>query len=72
MIRSSIDMTATINRMWMNPPSVKDVTIPSNHKIIRITAMVYSMKDLFGFVKRKRLLREPEGMSVRQRTHLKV
>jgi hypothetical protein len=58
--------------MWMNPPSVKDVTIPSNHKIIRITAMVYSMKDLFGFVKRKRLLREPEGMSVRQRTHLKV
>jgi hypothetical protein len=38
--RIKIDMTATTNRMWMNPLIVYAVTIPSNQSTIRITAIV--------------------------------
>ena len=35
-----IDTTANTRRMWINPPIVYDVTIPSNHITIKTTAIV--------------------------------
>jgi hypothetical protein len=32
--------------MWIKPPSVYDVTIPSNHKIISRTKIVQSIEHL--------------------------
>jgi hypothetical protein len=34
------------SRIWMRPPIVYDVTIPSNQRIIRIVAIVISMVSL--------------------------
>jgi len=40
---TSIMMTAITSRMWMNPPIEELVTIPSSHRTINITAIVYNM-----------------------------
>jgi hypothetical protein len=40
MSRISIIMIAITRRMWMNPPTVYDVTIPKNHKRRSMTAIV--------------------------------
>jgi hypothetical protein len=34
--------------MWMKPPRVKEVTTPTSHKMIKITAMVYNMAIPLG------------------------
>ena len=36
-------MTAITIRTWINPPTVNEVTTPSNHRIIRITAIVLNI-----------------------------
>src|SRR5882672_5296663 len=40
-------MIASTSRIWMKPPSVYDVTNPSNHKITRITAIVANKSIAF-------------------------
>jgi hypothetical protein len=35
--------------MWMNPPSVYELTIPSNHRISNKTAIVQSIGNLSAF-----------------------
>lgn len=36
-------MIATTRRIWMNPPSVKEVIKPRSHRAINTTAIVVSM-----------------------------
>lgn len=40
-------MIAKINKMWMNPPNVYELTIPNNHKISRRAAIVKSIRASF-------------------------
>lgn len=40
-------MMANTNRMWMNPPIVELVTIPSAHRTSRTIAMVINIKWFF-------------------------
>src|ERR1700733_7675543 len=42
MIRSSTTTTATTRRIWISPPIVYDVTIPSSHRTTRTTTSVDS------------------------------
>lgn len=42
-------ITAITNKTLMNPPIVVEVTIPNNHKIISIVAMVQSILSLLSF-----------------------
>ncbi len=52
--RRSTMTTATTSRTWMNEPRVVPEIIPSNHRMRRITAMVYNMMilglDMCGMV----------------------
>jgi len=43
MIWINTDAIASNSRMWMNPPSVYDVAMPSNHITSRMTKIVHSM-----------------------------
>ncbi|WP_223247833.1 hypothetical protein [Sulfuriferula multivorans] len=44
----------------MNPPKVYEVTMPSNQRMIKITAMVYSMtKPLFKICNQFMLVYDP-------------
>src|SRR5512140_493294 len=43
MTRMSTMMIATTSRMWMNPPTVEEETIPRAHRTRRIRAIVQSM-----------------------------
>jgi hypothetical protein len=38
-----MEMIARTSKTWINPPRVNEVTKPSNQRMIRTTAMVYSM-----------------------------
>jgi len=42
MTRINTTAMATISKMWMKPPSVYDVTIPSSHKTSKTTKTVVS------------------------------
>lgn len=44
MILMSTTMTAKTNKMWMNPPRVYELTIPSNQRISSTTAIVQSIR----------------------------
>jgi hypothetical protein len=50
---------ATTKRMWMNPPSVYELTIPSNHSTNRITKIVQSITSPRGQLMRTTLARRP-------------
>jgi len=43
--------TAMTKRMWMYPPSVYELTNPSNHRTNRITKIVQSISHLVGKMK---------------------
>ncbi len=43
MMLISTEAIASSSRMWMNPPSVYDVTIPNSHMIINSTKIVQSI-----------------------------
>jgi len=47
MRRTKTAMMASTNKMWMNPPIVYELTIPSNHNTMSITAMVQSIVNPF-------------------------
>ena len=53
MRRTKMRMMATTSRMWMNPPIVYEVTMPSSHRTIKMMAMIVSIclkgKDIIGF-----------------------
>lgn len=38
-------ITASTSSMWINPPRVVEVTIPSNHKTSKIMAIVHNMTE---------------------------
>jgi len=40
-------MIASTSKMWMNPPKVYELTIPSNQRTRSITAMVQSIVNPF-------------------------
>jgi hypothetical protein len=44
MIRTRTAMIANTNKMWINPPSVYELTKPSSHKTNNTTATVQSMR----------------------------
>jgi hypothetical protein len=48
MIRISTTANAMSSKMWMNPPKVYELTIPSAHKTSRITKIVHSIGASFS------------------------
>src|SRR5437660_3537969 len=47
-MRTSTAITASTSRMWMNPPKVYELTMPSSHKIRSTTAIVQSIVVFFS------------------------
>ncbi len=39
-----ITITAITRSIWMNPPSVKELTTPRSHKITRMIAIVVNIR----------------------------
>lgn len=46
---TNIIMMAITSRIWINPPIVELVTIPSSHRIIITTAIVYNISFPFSW-----------------------
>src|SRR5215469_7582507 len=46
MMRMSNTTSARTSKMWMNPPSVYELTTPSSHSTSRITNIVQSIESL--------------------------
>ena len=63
----TITTRATTSRMWINPPAVYEVMIPSNHNNTNMSARVQSMSMLLSFPlsndapKKKPTQPNPEG-----------